>query len=68
MLQNLEFSSIAKYPGEQLNFIFANYHEDTTALRRCVIEYGILERDGGSAYWVIEKVKEDDILCQKGHS
>jgi hypothetical protein len=30
----------------------AKYHADTAALRRYMIEYGILERDGESVYWV----------------
>jgi len=41
-----------KYPEKQLNEIIAKYHDDTAALRRHMIEYGILERDGESVYWV----------------
>jgi hypothetical protein len=41
-----------KYPEKQLNEIIAKYHPDTAALRRYMIEYGILERDGESVYWV----------------
>ena len=41
-----------KYPEKQLNLIIAKYHQDTAALRRHMIEYGILERDGESVYWV----------------
>ena len=48
-----ELSPDAKYPEKQLNVIIAKYHEDTAALRRHMIEYGILERDGESVYWVI---------------
>ncbi|MTB02931.1 MAG: DUF2087 domain-containing protein [Actinobacteria bacterium] len=29
-----------------------NYHEETAAIRRHMIEYGILGRDRGSVYWV----------------
>jgi hypothetical protein len=36
----------------------AKYHVDTAALRRYMINYGILERDGESVYWVVEKVKD----------
>ena len=41
-----------KYPEKQLNEIIAKYHDDTAAIRRHMIEYGILERDGESVYWV----------------
>jgi hypothetical protein len=30
----------------------AKFHPHTAALRRYMIEYGILERDGESVYWV----------------
>ncbi len=41
-----------KYPEKQLNEIIAKFHPDTAALRRHMIEYGILERNGESVYWV----------------
>ena len=41
-----------KYPEKELNAVIATYHPDTAAIRRHMIEYGILERDGGSVYWV----------------
>jgi hypothetical protein len=41
-----ELSLDIKYPEKQLNEIIAKYHPDTAALRRYMIEYGILERDG----------------------
>ena len=41
-----------KYPEKDLNLIIAKYHQDTAALRRYMIEYGTLERDGESIYWV----------------
>jgi len=47
-----ELSPDTKYPEKELNLIIAKYHADTAALRRCMIEYGILERDGESVYWV----------------
>jgi hypothetical protein len=43
-----------KYPEKELNLIIAKYHADTAALRRHMIEYGILERDGESVYWVVK--------------
>ena len=43
-----------KYPEKELNAVIATYHPDTAAIRRHMIEYGILERDGGSVYWVVK--------------
>ena len=47
-----ELSPDAKYPEKQLNEIIAKFHPDTAALRRHMIEYEILERNGDSVYWV----------------
>ena len=47
-----ELSPDTKYPEKQLNEIIAKFHPDTAALRRYMIEYGILERDGESVYWL----------------
>ena len=47
-----ELSPDAKYPEKQLNEIIAKFHLDTAALLRHMIEYGILERNGESVYWV----------------
>ena len=47
-----ELSPDAKYPEKQLNEIIAKFHPDTAALRRYMIEYRILERNGDSVYWV----------------
>jgi len=41
-----------RYPEKALNEIIATFHPDTAAIRRHMIEYGILERDSGSVYWV----------------
>ena len=41
-----------RYPEKALNEIIATFHPDTAAIRRHMIEYGILERDNGSVYWV----------------
>ena len=41
-----------KYPEKELNAIIAKYHDDTAAIRRYMIEFGILERDGESVYWI----------------
>ena len=47
-----KLSPDTKYPEKELNAVIATYHPDTAAIRRHMIEYGILERDGGSVYWV----------------
>jgi hypothetical protein len=47
-----DLSPDTKYPEKQLNLIIAKYHDDTAAIRRHMIEYGILERDGESVYWL----------------
>jgi hypothetical protein len=47
-----ELSPDTKYPEKQLNEIIAKLHPDTAALRRYMIEYGILQRDAESVYWL----------------
>jgi hypothetical protein len=47
-----DLSPTTKYPEKELNAIIAKYHDDTAAIRRHMIEYGILERDGESVYWL----------------
>ena len=47
-----ELSPATRYPEKDLNAIIARFHDDTAAIRRHMIEYRILERDGESVYWV----------------
>ena len=47
-----QLSPETKYPEKELNAIIANFHSDTAAIRRYMIEYQILERDKASVYWV----------------
>lgn len=47
-----DLSPAEKYPEKVLNQIISKYHDDTAAIRRHMIEYGILERDVESVYWV----------------
>ena len=49
-----ELSPTTRYPEKELNAIIAKFHDDTAAIRRHMIEYGILERNGESVYWVSE--------------
>jgi hypothetical protein len=48
-----KLSPDTKYPEKELNAIIANFHDDTAAIRRHMIEFGILERDMESVYWVV---------------
>ena len=43
-----DLSPTTKYPEKELKAIIAKYHDDTAAIRRHMIEYGILERDAES--------------------
>ena len=47
-----DLSPETRYPEKELNLIIAKYHDDTAAIRRYMIEFGILERDSESVYWV----------------
>ena len=47
-----ELSPGVRYPEKELNAIISKFHDDTAAIRRHMIEYGILERDAGSVYWI----------------
>ena len=47
-----DLSPGTKYPEKELNLIIAKYHDDTAAIRRYMIEYGILDRVSESVYWV----------------
>lgn len=47
-----EFSSGAIYPEKDLNEIIARFHSDTAAIRRHMIEFGIMERNSSSEYWL----------------
>ncbi|CAB4337886.1 unannotated protein [freshwater metagenome] len=50
-----EFSARTKYSEKELNEIVARFHEDTAAIRRYMIENGIMERDRESVYWLAER-------------
>ncbi len=47
-----ELSPGTKYPEKELNSVIARFHDDTAAIRRYMIKYGILERDSESVYWL----------------
>jgi len=42
-----------KYPEKQVNETLARFHEDTATLRRELVGYGLMKRDGGGGdYWI----------------
>jgi hypothetical protein len=49
-----QFSAGTRYPERELNEIIARFHDDTAAIRRYMIENGIMERDRDSNYWLAE--------------
>jgi len=45
-----------RYPEKQVNEILSHYNEDTAFLRRSLVEYRLMQREGGGgSYWVIEQ-------------
>lgn len=45
-----------RYSEKRVNDILAQYHEDTATLRRELIGYGLMNREGGGGeYWRVEK-------------
>jgi hypothetical protein len=48
-----EFSIGVIYPEKDLNEIIARFHSDTAAIRRYMIEFGIMERNTNSEYWKV---------------
>lgn len=46
------FEPRRRYPEKEVNEILKQYNEDTASLRRGMVEYGLMEREGGGgAYW-----------------
>ena len=47
-----EFDTGVRYPEKRVNQILAKYSADTATLRRSLVEYGFMPREGGGgAYW-----------------
>jgi hypothetical protein len=51
-----EFSSGVLYPEKELNEIILRFHSDTAAIRRYMIEFGILQRNSESVYWLADSI------------
>ena len=49
-----EFEPGRAYPEKQVNTILARFHADTASLRRAMIEYKLMKREGGQ-YWRLEQ-------------
>ena len=48
-----------RYSEKQVNKILSGFHEDTASLRRELIGYGLMKREGGGGeYWRVEKQAE----------
>ena len=46
------FDEGRRYSEKQVNQILAGYHEDTATLRRELVGFGLMEREGGGGeYW-----------------
>ena len=41
-----------RYSEKELNELLAKFHFDTASLRRYMIEFGIMDRDNSSNYWL----------------
>lgn len=53
------FKPGTRYSEKQVNEILSRYHEDTADLRRGLVEFKLMEREGGGgAYWRIDEVKQ----------
>jgi predicted transcriptional regulator len=44
-----------RYSEKRVNEILSQFHEDTATLRRELIGFGLMEREGGGEYWRTEK-------------
>lgn len=50
------FKPDVKYSEKQVNQILSRFHEDTAKLRRALVEYHLMAREGGGgAYWRLEE-------------
>lgn len=50
-----EFEAGQRYGERAVNLILSKYHEDTARLRRNLVEFGFMEREGGGGdYWLVE--------------
>lgn len=49
-----EFEPGQRYGEPEINLILSKYHEDTACLRRNLMVFGFMEREGGGGdYWLV---------------
>lgn len=49
------FEKGQRYSEKEVNAILERYHEDTALLRRALVDYGYMQREGGGkAYWRVD--------------
>ena len=54
-----KFAPGVKYPEREVNAILKQVHPDSASLRRYLIEFGLLEREGGGGmYWRAAEIPE----------
>lgn len=59
------FEAGRRYTEKQINEIVSQFSEDTAHLRRSLIAFGFMEREGGGgAYWLKEKNEHDANLLE----
>lgn len=49
------FRTGIRYSEKEVNEIIGKFHTDTAAIRRHMIEFGIMNRDSSSIYWLNSK-------------
>jgi hypothetical protein len=49
-----KFAPGVMYTEKELNEIISDFHDDTAALRRYMIEFGIMQRNSESVSWLSE--------------
>lgn len=51
-----EFEPDQRYGEKEVNLVLSKYHEDTARLRRNLVEFGFMEREGGGGdYWLVDE-------------
>jgi len=54
-----EFEPGQRYGEKEVNLVLSKYHEDTARLRRNLVEFGFMEREGGGGdYWLVQEEDE----------
>ena len=54
-----QFEPNRRYSEKEVNAILAEFNQDTSGLRRYLVEYKIMDRQGGGGeYWLVEPEKE----------